>query len=82
MRRISSPAHQADPVTVRARQLARRYTRQDNPSEILSGIIMFTLANWDKLESLYEVQIGYCVDEGLHPHDFWKAQITNQRRKK
>jgi hypothetical protein len=82
MRSLSSLAHQADPVTIRARQMAKRYMRKDDPHGILQGVILFTLANWQELQPLYEAQLNYCFAEDLHPHNYWLKKMCSKRRRK
>ena len=49
---------------------------------VLSDLLRFSTANWDRLEPLWNAQLGYAEREALHPHDLWAAKTQKNRRNK
>ncbi len=51
---------------------------------VLTDLLRFSTANWDKLEPLRNAQLSYADKEALHPHALWaaKAQCKPPGRRK
>jgi hypothetical protein len=85
MRSISSPAHQAEIIKDGCARLSKKVLNQlndDAVETICFGLIAFALANFDKMQALFDAQINYCADEDLHPHEYWCAQIAAKAKRR
>ena len=49
---------------------------------VMQDLIYFTAANWNKLEPLWLAQVGYALNEGLHPRELWASKVRAQLKRK
>jgi hypothetical protein len=79
MRKISSPAHQAEILDDAIRKASKTLLSAQDRQTVWTGLGLFTLANFDRLLPLMDAQIAYCADEGLHPHEYWTRKTLTQK---